>query len=162
MNNINVDLSSWIIDQNEIHDFLNNLDINASTGPDGVPSIILKLCSFKLIKPLHLIFNKSLSIGNFPNIWKKSFITPIHKSGDKHNVSNCRPISKLSQIPKIFDAIITKKSKILDSLNNQAQSDSIYTNFQKAFDKINHSLLLNKLVSFGIHGSFFILDKILY
>jgi len=188
MNNINVDLSSWIIDQNEIHDFLNNLDINASTGPDGVPSIFLKFCSFELIKPLHLIFNKSLSLGYFPNIWKKSFITPIHKSGDKHNVSNYRPIFKLSHIHKMFEAIITKKltkimspyicknqhgfrpkmssstnillfqSKILDSLNNHAQLDSIYTDFQKAFDKINHSLLLNKLVSFGIHGS--ILDWI--
>lgn len=63
MNNINVDLSSWIIDQNEILDFLNDLDINASTGPDGVPSIFLKLCSFELIKPLYLIFNKSLSLG---------------------------------------------------------------------------------------------------
>lgn len=50
--------------------------------------------------------------------------------------------------------ILLFQSKILDSLNNHAQLDSIYTDFQKAFDKINHSLLLNKLVLFGIHGSF--------
>jgi len=75
MNNINVNLSSWIIDQNETHGFLNNLDINASTGPDGVPSIFLKLCSFVLIKRLHLIFNKSLSLGYFSNILKKQLLS---------------------------------------------------------------------------------------
>lgn len=57
MNNINVNLSSWTIDQNEIYDFINNLDINASTGPDGLLSLFLKMCSSVLIKPLHLIFN---------------------------------------------------------------------------------------------------------
>lgn len=39
---------------------------------------------------------------------KKSYITPIFESGDK-NVRNYRPIFKLSIIPKVFEAIITKK-----------------------------------------------------
>jgi len=84
---------------------------------------------------------------------------PIHKSGNKHNVSNYRPISKMSLIPKIFKSIITKKlmaimslyisikqhgfrpkmsvstnvllyqSKILEAFNDHVQLDSIYTDF---------------------------------
>ena len=32
------------------------------------------------------------------------------------------------------------------------QIDSIYTDFKKAFDRVNHSILPNKLNNFGIHG----------
>jgi len=123
--------------------------------------------------------------------WKMSFVTPIHKSGDKHDVTNYRPISKLSIIPKMFEVIITKKlsliispyictnqhgfrskmsistnfllyqSKILNSFNNHIQIDSIYTDFQKAFDKVNHKLLLKKLFNFGFSGKFLSWDRIL-
>jgi len=132
-----------------------------------------------------MIFNKSLGLGYFPNIWKKSFVTPVHKSGDKHNVINYRPISKMSIIPKMFEALITKKlssimtplisnyqhgfrpimsistnvllfqKKIISALNQRVQFDTIYTDFQKAFDKVNHKILLYKLSCFGIHGTFF-------
>jgi len=111
-------------------------------------------------------------------------VSPIHKAGDRHNIANYRPIFKLSIIPKIFVAIITKKlsiivfplicknqqgfrpkmsistnilvyqSKILEALNNRVQLGSIYTDFQKAFDKIQHHLLLKKISTFGIHGHF--------
>lgn len=79
------------------------------TEPDGIPSMFLKSCRLALVRPLYLLFNKSLSLGHFPDFWKKSFVTPIYKSGDKHNVSNYRSIDKMSLIPKKFESIITKK-----------------------------------------------------
>jgi len=89
----------------------------------------------------------------------------------------------MSIIPKMFEALITKKlskivsplifknqhgfrpnmsvatnilfyqSKILEALNDRVQLDSIYTDYQKAFDKVQCNLLLNKISSFGIHGT---------
>lgn len=85
-NNI-LNLSSWYISKSEIYEYLNTLDSHSATGPDGVPSSFLKSCRSVLVHPLYLIFNKSLSIGSFPAIWKKSFVTPVHKSGDKHIMS---------------------------------------------------------------------------
>lgn len=115
--NNHINLSSWSIDTCDIFDYLNSLDLFSGTGPDGIPSVLKKNCSSVLLKPLHFIFNKSLSLGYFPDIWKKSFVTPIHKTGDIHNVTNYRPISKMSIIPKMFEALITKKlSKIVSQV----------------------------------------------
>lgn len=104
-----LNLSSWTIDLNEIVDYLNSLDPHVGTGPDDIPPSFLKACSSVIASPLHMIFNKSLSLGYFPNIWKKSFVTPVHQSGDKHKVTNHRTISKMFIIPKMFEALITKK-----------------------------------------------------
>jgi len=50
--------------------------------------------------------------------------------------------------------LLTYQSDLIKSSENGHQVDTIYTDFQKAFDKINHSLLLYKLKFFGISGSF--------
>lgn len=120
----------------------------------------------------------------FPDAWKKSFITPIYKSGNRNNVRNYRPIAKFSIIAKMFEAIISKKlSNLLTNYINHTQHgflvkhsiftnlityhnflisasdegnqvDSIYTDFEKALDKVDHMLLYYKLEKFGIGGHF--------
>lgn len=107
--NYNLNLSSWYINEEEIFDALHSLNAYSGVDPDGVPPIILKECKTIITKPLHKLFNLSLSSGTFPAYWKKSYIVPIFESGDKNNIINYRPISKLSIIPKLFESIITKK-----------------------------------------------------
>ena len=128
--------------------------------------------------PLCVIFNKSLSLVQFLSQWKVSEILPTHKSGCKQDITSYRPISKLLIIPKLFEKIVCDKvSAIVNNflsddqhgfrpglstttnfflavfsnlvnlnLNSNSQTDVIYT----AFDKVNHSILLVKLQSFGI------------
>ncbi|XP_017481415.1 PREDICTED: uncharacterized protein LOC108370582 [Rhagoletis zephyria] len=57
------------------------------TDADGLCPILLKNCH-SLSKPLALIFNKSLTSGLFLQDWKKSYVTPIFKSGNKNDVTN--------------------------------------------------------------------------
>jgi len=43
-------------------------------------------------------------------------------------------------------------NELLDE-NSKAQIDTIYTDFQKAFDKVNHHILLQKLLQIGLSNS---------
>ena len=73
--------------------------LSSSPGPDNISSCILKNCADILFYPLFMLFNKSLNISYFPEICRN----PLHKSGNKNEISNYRRIAKLSRIPKIFE-----------------------------------------------------------
>lgn len=47
------------------------------------------------------------STGTFSDLWKESFIVPLHKCGPRYCVQNYRCIAKLSVIPKLFERLIT-------------------------------------------------------
>ena len=175
-------LSKFEISISSIYEKLSTLDINKGPGPDGLPPLLLKLCSFLLSRPLHIIFNLSLKTGTFPTFWKSSFIAPILKSGDRSQVSNYRPISILSCIPKVFESLVcdylsaglngsfidqqfgflphrstelnllTFTDFLLESLEEGSHVHAIYTDFTKAFDRVNHKILIKKLRDTGIWG----------
>ena len=160
---------------------LKNIDSSKATGPD--PPKLFKNCSISLTFPLFLLFNESLKVGHFPTQWKLALVTPIHKSGSIHDAFSYRPISKISIIAKILENIVTdkvfkklkriiipqqhgffpKRSTVTNLLSytetlqncfdQGGQTDVVYTDFAKAFDKVNHNKLLEKLHAHGIYGS---------
>lgn len=157
--------------------------MSMQTDVDGLSSFLLKNCS-AFAYPLLLIFNKSLERGEFIDAWKVTHITPTFKSGNKNNISNYRPISKLSTVSKLFEYIVKQKiyfavnrlitinqhgfmagrstvtnlavfsEYCLSAFNNRSQVDTVYTDFSKAFDKVSHSILISKLSSMGFHSIF--------
>lgn len=177
-------LNSLFITIDDIANAISHLDLNKGPGPDRIPPNFLFNCSHSLSPVLSTIFNNSLSSGVFPSAWKSSFIIPIHKKGDKTSVDNYRGIAILSSIPKLFEKIVTTKitpildpllneeqhgfrkgrstttnlviyiSKILRNMEKGFQVDAIYTDFSKAFDRVDHKILKKKLLYFGINGSF--------
>lgn len=166
----------------EIRNALLSLDTKKGHGPDNIPPLFFKNLADKLTSPLHIIFNKSISENTFPDSWKKALVVPIFKSGDKSLVKNYRPISKLNVMSKLFEKLVfshlsqsvsnliipqqhgffagrsvetnllTYADYLSHNMNQQIQVDSIGTDLRKAFDKINHSILINKLIKIGIHG----------
>ena len=52
------------------------------------------------------LLNSIFSSGCYPQIWKLSHITPIHKKGTKSDKSNYRPISILPTLSKITESVI--------------------------------------------------------
>ena len=62
---------------------IKKLKAKKSSGLDGLTQEQLKAGSLSLVEPLQNIFNHSISIGEFPSVWKEAIITPIHKKGDK-------------------------------------------------------------------------------
>ncbi|CAF4889082.1 unnamed protein product [Pieris macdunnoughi] len=178
-------LSGFYITVTDIERKIDSLDINKGAGPDLLPPIFIKSCGKELSIPLCVLFNKSLTSGVFPKRWKTAHIISIYKSGDKSYCKNYRPISILSCAAKLFESVmcthlyshfkpvlsdkqhgfVRNRSTVTNLLEYKnylcqvfatgGQVDSVYTDFSKAFDKVNHHLLCHKLASHGIHGSLY-------
>lgn len=177
----------FTISVDEVVSKISSLREKKSVDPDGLSSYFVKNCINSIVKPLHLLYNKSLILGHMPTIWKKTFITPVYKAGNKQDVLNYRPIAIIGTISKIFDAIMTDNISeicLMHIINNQhgfvkgrstltnlifynnfisevlndrtpgviKQIDSIYLDFAKAFDSVNHNLLIYKLSKLGLSG----------
>ena len=152
-------------------------------GPDFIPESLIKICFQQLILPLLLFFSQSFKTGYIPPIWKLAFINPIFKAGDISNIQNYRPIQILCIIFKLLDyifyliiyeklsslisqhqhgflkdkSVITSmyefSNEAVEVITNGHQMDVVYIDYAKAFDKVNHALLIEKLSFMGVRGS---------
>ena len=120
-------LNSIILTTDDVKIVLKSLPLSKASGPDGVNNRVLKELADVLSLPLCDLFNQSLSIGEFPEQWKRSHVTPIPKSGDLSLVSNYRPIALLSNRDKVFERAVFKH------LYNHLLENSILTPFQYGF-----------------------------
>ena len=153
----------------EIFHAINNLKVSGEPGIDGISSVFVKQCGTFLLNPLRILFNLSITSGIMPQIWKNSF---IFKAGDRSDISNYRPISLSCPVAKIFDSIMSKRiyegfiqcvtkeqhgfikrrstftnlliysDYISNSLVSSKQVDSIYLDFRKAFDSVDHDIMI--------------------
>ena len=167
----------------EIQTALKSLDSSKSTGPDGISPKLIKNLASELAFPLHWLFNLSLRTGIFPSAWKKSYLVPIFKSGKRSDVKNYRGIALISCIPKLFEAIVNNKMFLqvkhyitekqhgffkgrstatnlltfvnftLNEMDNKKSVQTLYTDFSKAFDRVDISMLLFKLDKIGIDSN---------
>ena len=71
---------------------------NKSSGPNSIPTRILKLLKKDISIHLVDIFNLSFSSGIYPTALKTAKVIVIHKKDSKLGCSNCRPIVLQSNI----------------------------------------------------------------
>ena len=71
------DLSHVTFTPQIIFDTLRVLKGNNSTGPDGIPNILLKKLCSQLCVPLCHIFTISFGSQQLPDDWKHAFVTPL-------------------------------------------------------------------------------------
>ena len=90
-------------DAREVNLIISSLNSDKSTGPNGLPTKILKLLKNEISTHLPDIFNLSFSSGVFPSILKIAKVMPVHKKESKLFYSNYRPISLLSNIDQIIE-----------------------------------------------------------
>ncbi|KAL9962094.1 hypothetical protein ACROYT_G031165 [Oculina patagonica] len=159
---------------------LGKVKSNKSSGPDNIMPNILKLSAPSLGLPLTKLLNLCITTSTWPTEWKLSNVTPVFKNDYASLVSNYRPISILSAIPKILEKVIfdqlynafqppfslnmpgflrghscyTALIKMVDdwrlALDSKKVTGSIAIDLSKAFDSICHSLLLAKLSAYGV------------
>ena len=97
------------VNESQVTDIIRNLRNTKATGLDEISVFVLKLCASELSPSIAYLINLPLKSGKFPTQWKKAKIIPIHKSGDKDNPSNFRPISILPCVSKILERVVQRQ-----------------------------------------------------
>ena len=152
---------------------------NKACMPNSIPAKALKENSCICSLPLTNIFNNEIKTSFFDDGLKYANITPIYKSDDATDKKNYRPISVLPVVSKIFENIMFNQISfytdkfwspflcgyrkgynaqhallsLLDkwhvSLGNKRFGSVILMDLSKAFDTLNHDLLIAKLHAYG-------------
>ena len=89
-----------------------------STGYDEISMKLIKQIIYSIASPLEYIFNLSLQKGTCPDMLKIAKVIPIHKTDDKTQINNYRPISLLPAISKILEKIVYKRLLSFLTINN--------------------------------------------
>jgi hypothetical protein len=144
---------------------------------------VVKQCIDYLKKPLTDIYNLSLESGIFPEQLKIAKVIPVHKKGNKRDINNYRPIASLfskvleklvynriivfiesngiiTDVQHGFRAKRSTETALQDFVNNvQTAVDNkmnpvgLFLDLSKAYDVLEHKLLLDKLNVRGIRGT---------
>ena len=94
---------------------ITKLDSSKVSGPDCIPVVVLKNCEPELSNILAELFNMCLKESCFPDCWKVSSVVPVFKNAkERSTAKNCRPVSLLSVVSKVFEKLIN--NRIVDHL----------------------------------------------
>ena len=90
---VQVDRTTFTVTEDDVSKKLIQLKIDKSPG---TYQRVLYETRDVIIRPLFLIFRKSLKFGTLPTDWKLAEVTAVHKKGSKSDSGNYRPISLTS------------------------------------------------------------------
>ena len=176
------EISDITLSLNEVGNCLDSLDTTKASGPDRIPPRLLKECSQQIAPSLCALFNHSLELSRLPTERKSADVTPIHKKDQKEPVEDYRPISLLPIVSKVMErcvcnrlydrvkllinkvqhgflrnrSCVTQLLSVLHTigqhLDKNTQTDVLYLDFAKAFDSVDHTVLIKKLKRYGVKG----------
>ena len=106
---------------------LQKLNPQKATGPDMLPARVLKELANECAPYLGYIYQKCLTTGSIPDIWKTATVSAIFKKGDRYKASNYRPVSLTCICCKMLEHIIV--SNVMGHLD----SNNILTDCQHGF-----------------------------
>jgi len=110
------------------------LPTNKSTGLDNIPCRLLKEAAPDITTSLKAIFDRSIETGVFPDDLKKAKVTPLHKANDNENLENCRPISVIPAVAKVFERLV------FNQLYQYFEDNKLLSKYQSGF-RLFHSTL---------------------
>ena len=158
----------------EVEKGVRHLKKGKSPGEDHILSEFIDYGKEHFKQILVDIFNKLYVNGYFPDKWSTGVIVPIYKKGDKSNPSNYRGITLTSTMSKLMTYLLNERLlhwldyndlssqsqfaykpgySIIDAVyvlqtaiaQNKPLTHCAFIDFTKAFDKIDRSILYDKL-----------------
>ena len=158
---------------------LSELNVNKSTTYKNIPAKILKTNSEICAPYIESILNLSFEDNIFPDNLKLADVSPVFKAGDDTIKKNYRPVSVLPVISKNLEknmqkqmtgyieqylsdflcgyrkgystqhALIALLEKWKYSLDKKGYAGAVLMDLSKAFDCLNHDLLIANLHAYG-------------
>ena len=85
---------------------LQQLREDSATGPDLLPSRVLKYCASQLALAVAMLATKILHWGHWPDAWLEHWLVPFLKRGSASLPGNYRGIHLSSQLSKVVERLI--------------------------------------------------------
>ena len=101
---------------NNLIEAISRLKPKSSSGPDRIPTKIIKSCIAELVHPLGYFINKSVNKEHVHSRLKEALIIPLYKNEEKDKFTTQRPISLLNSISKSLKKRFTYKCTNISQL----------------------------------------------
>ena len=113
----------------ELKRHINKLKLNKSSGPDGIPSEIIKSSTDELIMVILKIMNIIKSLSIYPAIWSAGLTSLIFIDVDEEDPNNYRAINVGNTLSKVFISIINER------FNKMVLENKLIGDYQIGFKK---------------------------
>ena len=98
-----------------------------SSNPEGFPATFIKRIAAGIVKPLSIIYRRSLDDGAVPSTFKTAYIAPVHKKGLRSDPANKRPVSLTAVTCRVLEKLICR------SVLQNAESQGLISKQQFAY-----------------------------
>lgn len=155
-----ISLFKWLnpVNSNELEKVITKLNNSKVKDEQGKDSLYLKQHQTLLAPVQTKNKNQSMLEDISPDSLEIAMVTPVYKSGDKQDISNCRSISILPAIFKVYEKVVAKQ--LMQDLDENAILNPLQFGFTRNYNW-NCLLLLpwqikSSLDQGGLVGTFFL------
>ena len=166
-----------------VKEIVDNLSPRKAVGADGISPHLLRLSAPVMAEEITRLINVLIANRSWPDEWKWGNLTLVFKKDEDTRKENYRPVSVLTALSNVYEkvtydqlyntfrrhlsqnlsgfltnhscctALLKMTEEWRRKLDNRESAMTVAVDLSKAFDSINHNLLLAKLKAYGLSQS---------